>query len=49
MSLMENDIVSIKSQIFDIIHEQDLLRVRYIELEKVKQEKLKELEEKKEV
>ena len=39
--------MSLKEEIFDIIHEQDLLRVRYVELEKIKQEKLKELEENK--
>ena len=33
----------LKSEIFDIIHEQDILRLRYAELEKTKQAKLKEL------
>lgn len=37
----------LKAEIFDIIHEQDLLKLRYAELEKKKQAKLKELEEKK--
>jgi len=35
----------LKAEIFDIIHEQDLLRVRYAELEKLKQAKLKELQD----
>lgn len=37
----------LKAEIFDILREQDLLKLRYAELEKVKQAKLKELEEKK--
>ncbi len=36
----------LKAELFDIIHEQDLLRLRYVELEKLKQAKLKELESK---
>ena len=34
----------LKVEIFDIIHEQDLLKIRFAELEKLKQGKLKELE-----
>ena len=34
----------LKIEIFDIIREQDLLKLRFAALEKLKQEKLKELE-----
>lgn len=34
----------LKSEIFDLIRGQDALRLRYAEIEKIKQEKLKELE-----
>ena len=34
----------LKAEVFDIIHEQDLLRLRYADLEKIKQSKLKELQ-----
>jgi len=37
-------IEKLKAEIFDIIHEQELMRLRYAELEKMKQSKLKELE-----
>jgi hypothetical protein len=42
--------MSLKEEIFDLIVQQDLLKVKYAEIEKVKQEKLKALaaEEKKE-
>jgi hypothetical protein len=35
----------LKAEIFDIVYEQDLLRVRFAELEKLKQQKLKELKD----
>jgi len=35
--------MSLKEEIFDLIREQDVLRLRYAELEKVKQDKLKAL------
>ena len=35
--------MSLKEEIFDIIRDQDLLKLKYAELEKIKQEKLKEL------
>jgi len=43
--------MSLKEEIFDIIRRQDLIKLEYAELEKMKQVKLKELteEEKKEV
>jgi len=37
--------MSLKEEIFDLIFEQDLLKVRYAEIEKRKQEKLKALAE----
>lgn len=37
----------VKAEIFDIIRDQDYLKLKYAELEKIKQIKLKELEEKK--
>lgn len=37
-------IEKLKAEIFDIIHEQELMRLKYAELEKVKQAKLKELD-----
>lgn len=40
--------MSLKEELFDLIKEQDVLKLRYVELEKIKQAKLKELEEKKE-
>ena len=36
--------MSLKEEIFDIIREQDSLKLRYLETEKLKQQKLKELE-----
>ena len=36
----------LKAELFDIIHEQELLKIKYAELEKIKQAKLKELEAK---
>ena len=36
--------MSLKEEIFDIIVEQDRLKLRYLETEKLKQQKLKELE-----
>ncbi len=35
--------MSLKEEIFDIIREQDILRLKYSELEKTKQIKLQEL------
>lgn len=35
--------MSLKEEIFDLIREQDLLRLKYAEVEKTKQAKLKEL------
>ena len=35
---------SLKEEVFDLIREQDILKLRYAELEKTKQEKLKLLE-----
>lgn len=37
----------LKAEIFDLIRTQDVLRIKYAEIEKLKQAKLKELEEKK--
>lgn len=34
----------LKAELFDIIHKQDVMRIQYTELEKIKQSKLKELE-----
>ena len=41
---------SLKEEVFDLIREQDILKLKYAELEKIKQAKLNELveEEKKE-
>ena len=35
----------LKAEIFDLIHQQDTLKLRYADLEKVKQEKLMQLAE----
>ena len=40
-------IEKLKAEIFDIIYEQDILKIRYSELEKIKQAKIKELEKEK--
>jgi len=38
------DLKNLKSEIFELIREQDKLRLKFNELEQIKQQKLKELE-----